>query len=354
MMEKIKLSQNLLYFLIFIFTILLGWGFFNFGLSNNIFSNSIEVGITSLSPRGASGGFAIPASCPSFEHFPGECAPDLTVTSVTPSSATPIAGETVFVTGKIQNIGGTNAPASIARWCKSDDAAACLNGTAGSLGEPAVPSLNQGEVFTPPQITYLINPGNNALTLCADAVGNRVSESNESPASNCKAWPYSAFPVIRFELSLYTVNQGDPVTITWDASTEATNCSGLNFTTGGAVSGQTSVSPVTDTTYTVLCTYAKGTFQASASVDVINSTINLIANPTQVRSGKQSTITWSATEVNSCTTTGPGGFSYNTISGSAPSGPLTQQSTFIFTCQNAGGTLSKSATVSIIPSFEEF
>ena len=37
--------------------------------------SSIEVGFASLSPAGYPGGFVIPASCPSYEHFPGECEP---------------------------------------------------------------------------------------------------------------------------------------------------------------------------------------------------------------------------------------------------------------------------------------
>src|SRR3989338_6919159 len=39
------------------------------------FKPSVEVGIFSLSPSGPSGGRIIPASCPSYEHTPGECTP---------------------------------------------------------------------------------------------------------------------------------------------------------------------------------------------------------------------------------------------------------------------------------------
>jgi hypothetical protein len=34
---------------------------------------SVEVGVATLGPAGIKGGFAIPASCPSYEHTPGEC-----------------------------------------------------------------------------------------------------------------------------------------------------------------------------------------------------------------------------------------------------------------------------------------
>lgn len=358
-MKKSYLSlQNFLIVIVGAIFIISGLIVLNSGAYKAVTQRSVEVGVVSLSPKGEAGGFAIPASCPSFEHSPGECSPDLTVTQIIPSDFTPSVGQTVTVIGDIKNIGGTTAPASTARWCKTDNLTACYNGTAGSLGTPSVFALTPNQTFTTPTISYTIEAGFNELALCADAVGNAVSESNESATSNCLSWPYSATPIIRFVLnsvfSSVVINAGDPVTIEWGASTEATSCSGLNFSTGGAVSGSTTVSPSSDTTYTILCTYASGTFQSSAFVDVINSTINLSANPTQVRSGNQSTIVWSATNVDSCTTTGPGGFSKNTISGSAPSGPLTQQSVFIFTCQNAGGTLSRTATVFIIPSFEEF
>lgn len=35
--------------------------------------SSVEVGVSTPSPRGASGGYAIPASCPSFVHASGQC-----------------------------------------------------------------------------------------------------------------------------------------------------------------------------------------------------------------------------------------------------------------------------------------
>lgn len=54
---------------------ILAWGYFSGdGDFSSGLSSSPEIGISSLSPRGISGGLIIPASCPSYEHFPGECA----------------------------------------------------------------------------------------------------------------------------------------------------------------------------------------------------------------------------------------------------------------------------------------
>ncbi|MDP3725701.1 MAG: hypothetical protein Q8R36_00715 [bacterium] len=251
-MEKSYLSlQN--FFIVIAGAIFIIFGLFvlNNGNFGTVSQKSVEVGVVSLSPKGEAGGFAIPASCPSYEDTPGAC--------------------------------------------------------------------------NPPAASFV-------------GVGN---EGTGSPSS------------------ALTINVGESVTLTWDAAPEALSCGGLNFSTGGATEGSVVVTPLSTTSYSIICqynasAYSPSTLSSSVGVTVLNSTLTLTAAPAQVRSGNQSMIVWSATNVDSCTTTGPGGFSQNTISGSAPSGPLTQQSVFIFTCQNAGGTLSRSATVFIIPSFEEF
>lgn len=255
-MEKISSFGNAPRIIVVIIVLfLLGLGFFGSEIGN-IFKfktmpqKSVEVGVVSTSPKGALGGFAIPASCPSYEHSPGECAPPA------------------------PSFSGTN------------------NQTGGGGGA-------------------------------------------------------------------FTINQGGGVTLTWNASS-ATNCSGVNFSTGGppGTSGSVVLSPSSSTTYTLVCNYLSNysptTAQSSVGVTVLNPVLSISANPVSVRSGRSSTITWSASAVDSCTVTGPGGFSQTALSGSAPSGALTQQSVFVLTCQNSGGSVSASVTVTIIPAFEEF
>ena len=250
-MEKFSFSENMpRAIVVLIALLLLAWGFWGTDILNtfNIFSEkSVEVGVFSLSPKGVSGGLAIPASCPSYEHLPGECAPPA------------------------PNFSGINSDGS----------------------------------------------GGGAVT----------------------------------------INQGEGAALNWSAP-EAISCDGVNFGTGGATSGSAVVSPISDTTYSIVCNYpgnySPTTVQSSVGVIVLNPALSISANPESVRSGRSSAITWSATNVDSCTITGPNGFSYNTVSGSAETGPLTQQSTYILVCQNAGGTVSASAVVTIIPSFEEF
>jgi hypothetical protein len=49
------------------------------------------------------------------------------------------------------------------------------------------------------------------------------------------------------------ITLGDSSTLTWSCSPNATTSSGLGFNTGGALSGSVSVSPIVNTTYTLIC-----------------------------------------------------------------------------------------------------
>ena len=105
------------------------------------FKPSVEVGIFSLSPRGPSGGLIIPASCPSYEHYPGEC-------TAPPS---PFADIRANATGDPNWVNGSDGPLSIVNntavtvtWISSD-AGSCTvtkNGGACSLGSDSCTALN--------------------------------------------------------------------------------------------------------------------------------------------------------------------------------------------------------------------
>ncbi len=66
------------------------------------------------------------------------------------------------------------------------------------------------------------------------------------------------------------IPSGQSSTLTW-RSTNASSCTGMNFSTGNAVSGSVTVTPSTTTTYSVSCTGAAGSASASATVTVSNS-----------------------------------------------------------------------------------
>jgi len=150
--------------------------------------------------------------------------------------------------------------------------------------------------------------------------------------------------------SSITINEGGAVTMSF-ACVDSDSSSGLNFSTGGAASGSVSINPLDTTTYTVVCSNGG---RSSVDVTVLHPVLEITADPTQVRSGRESLITWSATVVDSCNVTGTNGFSATGLSGSQPSNPITLQSIFTLTCENVAGTLSKNVTVYLIPEFREF
>ena len=149
-----------------------------------------------------------------------------------------------------------------------------------------------------------------------------------------------------------TINEGDSVRLDWACSAVYnTSASSLNFSTGGAVSGSETVTPADSITYTVACDDSGSS--ANVSVNVLHPTLSISASPTRVRSGNASVISWSASNVNSCSVTGPGGAFGSGASGSQPTGPITGQSIYRLACTTDGGSVSASITVTIAPTFQE-
>lgn len=78
------------------------------------------------------------------------------------------------------------------------------------------------------------------------------------------------------------------------------------------------------------------------------------AKPSLVRSGNTTTVTWSATGVNTCTLTSNGGDSWTGLSGTQVSSPIRQQTTFTLRCPLDGGTdLTASSQVDVAPNYTE-
>lgn len=147
------------------------------------------------------------------------------------------------------------------------------------------------------------------------------------------------------------INNGESTNLTWSCPSGVnTSSSGVNFSTGGALSGSTSVSPSNTTSYTVVCNSSGSS--ANLTVTVYNPSLTISASPTRVRSGNASIITWSASSVDSCSVSGPG-ISASGLSGSQSTGGLTNQSTYTLTCTTEGGSISASVIVTIAPAFEE-
>lgn len=129
-------------------------------------------------------------------------------------------------------------------------------------------------------------------------------------------------------------------TLTW-SSTNATSCTGTNFSTASATAGSVTVTPSQTTSYLVSCTGAGGSASASQTVTVSSipaPTVSLSATPTSLNSGSSATLTWSSTNAVSCV--GSGFETGGNISGSISTGALSATTNYSITCTGASAVSS--------------
>lgn len=230
-------------------------------------------------------------------------------------------------------------------------------GTPASFTPSPLASGSQGATIGYSTTTFYLY--HNAVLLAqASAIGTCASGSTWN-GSICEQ--NSSQVSVTLAASPTTINQGASSVLTW-GSTNATSCTGTGFNTGNAISGNTTVSPASTTTYTVSCSGAGGTAIAQATVTVNPACgekcplVTLIAVPTSITLGSSATLIWTSNAyVTSCTGTG-----FNT--GGAPSGstsvsPLVT-TTYRVECTGPFGDVSDSATVTVVekkrPIFREF
>jgi hypothetical protein len=153
-----------------------------------------------------------------------------------------------------------------------------------------------------------------------------------------------------------TIDNGQSSTLTWSSSS-ATSCGAAGgaswLPAGSPASGNVSVSPSVTSNYQITCTGPGGSANSNnAPVTVLQPTASISANPTRVKTGTNSQISWSASQVKSCVVSGPGLSSTN-LSGS-PFVTVNAQSTYTITCQTNGTPITKSVTVNVLAGFQEF
>lgn len=216
-------------------------------------------------------------------------------------------------------------------------------------------------------------------------------------------------PTCLLSASPTSVNNGQSTTLTWSSS-GASSCSGTNFS-GSGTSGSTSVSPSSQTTYTMSCSNVGGSTSCSgtgaggvgalvsvsctpaytctgASSNVITytgaacstSTIDtcvapqfcsagssvclnaaiigsISSSPRLLPSGSATTILWSTSNASACTVSGNGNTWIGT-SGTQTSAPITSLTTYTIICDDSDADAtqddySSSVTVYMIPSWLE-
>lgn len=148
-----------------------------------------------------------------------------------------------------------------------------------------------------------------------------------------------------------SITSGQSSTLSW-SSTNATSCTGSGFSANGT-SGSTSVSPSNTTQYSITCYGSGASGSANTTVTVgggggngggSGPSVTLSANPTSVAyAGYVSTLTWTSSNANSCTSSG---FSAATNSGNTSVYPTTT-TTYSLTCINGYGNNTAYATVTV-------
>ncbi|MFA6278841.1 MAG: hypothetical protein WCS97_01140 [Candidatus Paceibacterota bacterium] len=156
-----------------------------------------------------------------------------------------------------------------------------------------------------------------------------------------------------------TIDNGQSATLTW-SSTNATYCIFANDPmthVAAANSTGVSVSPSATSAYSITCYSSDDTpsSPSNVTVTVTQPNVSISANPMRVPSGSTSKITWTSLEVLSCAVTQNGTAWKNGLSGTdIVSDPITGRTVFTITCQTNGSPVSKSVTVNLPSSFQEF
>jgi hypothetical protein len=181
---------------------------------------------------------------------------------------------------------------------------------------------------------------------CTSSSGEDVSErvlqvkygaaiSSEAPTTTLTANPS-------------TIISGNSTSLHWE-STGATQCTSDDFTTNNLTTGDVTVSPTTDTTYLIACTGDGGSVPDDATVTVTSPApgVTLTATPGTVPYNGSSTLTWSSTNADTCSSTdfATGGATSNSVGVST--GALTTNTTYTISCLGPGGSISDFKTVTV-------
>ncbi|MES2931722.1 MAG: CARDB domain-containing protein [Patescibacteria group bacterium] len=299
----------------------------------------------------------------------GTPAPDLTAGAITPNTAS--RGQTRTLSATITNIGGAAAGASTGYFQLT--APVSKQSTTASPSVSTIPPSGSA----PTSFSYTFQTaGTYSVRLCADWSGV-VAESNEG--NNCGPWTdvsVSEAPVgssVSCSVNTQSAVVGGSVTYTASPVAAATWPYGWLGSDGatGFGSESTATRTFTDTgSYGMQVTATNAATPAQCPLVTVGAgwctggtpTLTITATPARVRTGQTSSVTWSATGVNGqnadCTVTGPG-ISWSSAVSAVPvcsaSGSATvtisTQSTYTLTCDNAQ---PKTATVNVIPNFQEF
>ncbi len=163
-------------------------------------------------------------------------------------------------------------------------------------------------------------------------------------------------PTVSLSTSATSIASGATVNLTW-SSTNADSCtasgawSGNKNTSGSENSGSLVAA---SNIFQLSCSGSGGSAQQSVTVTVGSSTsaptVTISPDPATIPSGSSAMLTWSTTNATTCVASGAWSGSRPT-SGSTSTGPLTQATNvFSLACTGAGGSTSRSTTVTVTDS----
>ena len=158
------------------------------------------------------------------------------------------------------------------------------------------------------------------------------------------AVPLGTPPAVDLIASPTNITTGGSSTLSW-TSAGVTSCS-APWTTSTAPSGSQSVSPTATTTYTITCTDGTTSVEDSAAVLVAGApAVSLTATPQSIFVGDTSTLSWTSTDVTSCSAP----WTTSTATSGSQSVSPTVTTTYTVTCTNGTTPVTSDATVTVTP-----
>ena len=270
-----------------------------------------------------------------------------------------------FASG-IMSVGGYNVPGGVTHAFE-------LRGASNNpIATDVTPAFGGAYNTSPIEFTHTFtSEGTYYLRACADSLG-MVAETSE--ADNCGPWATVQIGdgdagSVSCQVSDTTVAPGESVTYTATPSGAASGPYTWTATGGGSGFGTGRTATRTFSaagSYGMQVTAAGAPAQATCPAVIVTEAplcpgtkvANIDASPLRVRAGQTTTVTWSATAIDTnCVITGPGYVETVTaVSCVIPDGrttrTITTQSQFTISCDN--GAAVDSVIVNVIPEFEEF
>ena len=183
------------------------------------------------------------------------------------------------------------------------------------------------------------------LSLALAACGGGGSGGSSTPASGGQSPP-----TVSLAANPTSVSSGGTTLLSW-TTTNADTCTASGGWSGNqAINGNVQSSAISaSTTFTLNCSGPGGGAVARVTVNVNAAnapSVTFTASPTSVQSGAASQLTWTTTNVTSCTASGSWTGTKAT-SGTQSTGALTANASYTLTCSGAGGSAAQTATVTV-------